>query len=79
MFQVHIVIEFQREQVHIGQCLGQLIIPGAEIGNIAHGHGLVEEVGGGLEAEAECRAAVVAERKWPATQTRTRLNSSPAS
>src|SRR5262249_4360995 len=61
VLQVHVVVELQPEDVHLGQVFDQGRIPGAQVGEETQRWRYPEQVARAVEAEAECGTAVVAD------------------
>src|SRR6266550_4357269 len=68
VFQLHIVVEFDRQDVNIGEGLYQLFVPAAQVGGIAKGPAVACVTGGPFKTEAKRCTAVVTQRQRPAAQ-----------
>jgi hypothetical protein len=68
IFQLHIVVELQGQQIEIGQGPRQFPVPAAQVRRVAQRAGVAEQVARPLQSEAEGLAPVVRQRQRPAVQ-----------
>jgi len=69
-FQAHVVVELQRQRIHVGEGSGQRLIPRPKVGGITERPGLPEKVRRTFKTKPASRSAVVGDRHGPAPQTR---------
>src|SRR5713101_5498782 len=70
LFHLHVMVEFQRQEVNFAQGAGQVGFPATQIGQITYGSGGMVRTPGYVESESKRGPIIMANRQRPKTQTR---------